>query len=319
MTHPHPVARERNDGILPSVTAIVATKNRPVLLRRTLRSILSQDYAGQLEIVVVFDQDDIDSLSDLHDPSEGTVKVRRVRNNRTPGLAGGRNTGIDLAAGDLVAFCDDDDEWLPTKLSEQVALLMANPQAGAVSSGITIVTGERRHDRTPSAVTSRSDFLRSRVAEVHTSSLLVRRRDVGGAGGFVDEQLPASYGEDYDILLRLSELGDIYSVTTPLVLVHWDRPSFFAEKWQGLAAGLTYLLAKHPDLTLQQRNAARIQGQIAFAHAAAGDRPAAGRWARDSMSARRGEPRAWAALAVSTGALSPSLMVRTLNKLGKGL
>lgn len=304
---------------VPTVTAVVATKDRPDLLRRTLRSILAQDYPGLLEVVVVFDQDTIDPLEDIDQAAQGRVRLRRVRNARTPGLAGGRNTGIALASGDLVAFCDDDDEWLPGKLSAQVALLHRRPDAGAISSGITIVTGKRRHDRVPAAVTSRSDFLRSRVAEVHTSSLLVRRRDVMTPNGFVDEQLPASYGEDYDILLRLSELGDVHSVTSPQVLVHWNRPSFFAERWQGLAAGLSYLLRKHPDLVRHHRNAARIRGQIAFAHAAAGDRAAAGTWARRSMGTRRGEPRAWAALAVAGGVLSPGLMVRAMNKLGKGL
>ncbi len=306
-----------NQPPLPSVTAVVATKDRPELLRRTLRSILAQDYRGELEIVVVFDQDSIDPLDDIVEAAASRVPLRLVYNDRTPGLAGGRNTGIAHATGELVAFCDDDDEWLPGKLSAQVRLLQRRPDAGAVSCGITVVTGKGRHDRVPAPVTSRADFLRSRVAEVHTSSLLVRRSDVGR--GFVDEQLPASYGEDYDILLRLSELGDVHSVCEPLVLVHWNRPSFFAEKWQGLAAGLTYLLHKHPELVGQRHNAARIRGQIAFAHAAAGDRAAAGRWARRALRSRRAEPRAWAALVVAGGVLSPGLTVRTLNKLGKGL
>lgn len=302
---------------LPSITAIVATKDRPQLLRRTLRSILAQDYRGRLDVVVVFDQDEIDDLDDVEVPVG--ISLRTVRNSRTPGLAGGRNSGIQIATSDLVAFCDDDDTWLPSKLSQQVALWRRHPEAAAVSTGIRIITAGHAHERIPAPMTARKDFLASRVAEVHTSSLLVRHRDVEHEDGFVDELLPASYGEDYDILLELSRSGPIASVQSSLVDVHWDRPSFFAEKWRGLAAGLTYLLAKHPDLAVCRDNAARMRGQIAFAHAAAGDRAGARHWARDAMSARRREPRAWAALAVSTGAVSPGVMVRTMNKLGKGL
>ena len=50
-------------------------------------------------------------------------RVRVITNTRTPGLAGARNTGILDATGDLVAFCDDDDEWLPGKLAAQVEAL----------------------------------------------------------------------------------------------------------------------------------------------------------------------------------------------------
>lgn len=320
MTHDTaPWRQPAADQSLPGITAVVATKDRPALLRRALRSILAQDYPGTLEIVVVFDQHEIDPLTDLVDPSAGRIPILRVRNSRTPGLAGGRNTGIRHSRTDLVAFCDDDDEWLPGKLSAQVDLWRAHPDASAISCAMRIVTRSGSHLRMPEAVVRHRDFLTSRVAEVHTSSLLVRRRDVDEPGGFVDETLPSSYGEDYDMLLKLSRDGDVRCVREPLLTVHWDRPSFFAEKWRNLAAGLTHLIATHPDLIDHPRNAARMHGQIAFAHAAAGDRTTARTWARRAMSTRRTEPRVWATFAVTSGVMSPEVMVRTMNSLGKGL
>ena len=59
-----------------------------------------------------------------------------MTNERTPGLAGGRNSGILAGSGELVAFCDDDDEWLPTKVEKQVEAL-----AGAVGAH----GGDRHH------------------------------------------------------------------------------------------------------------------------------------------------------------------------------
>ena len=67
-----------------------------------------------------------------------------VRNQRTPGLAGARNSGILAATGELVAFCDDDDEWLPEKLTRQVARLLATPSAAVSTTGILV----RYQDRT---------------------------------------------------------------------------------------------------------------------------------------------------------------------------
>ncbi len=47
-------------------------------------------------------------------------RVEAIANTREPGLAGARNSGILALDTDLVAFCDDDDQWLPGKLAAQV-------------------------------------------------------------------------------------------------------------------------------------------------------------------------------------------------------
>ena len=82
--------------------------------------------------MVVYDQSEPDqSLA-------GDPRIRVVANTRTPGLAGARNTGILALDTDLVAFCDDDDEWLPGKLRRQVVALQAVPAAEFASCGIVV-------------------------------------------------------------------------------------------------------------------------------------------------------------------------------------
>jgi len=303
----------------PSVTTVVATRGRPVLLRRALASIAGQDYPGAMEIIVVFDQTTIDVLEDLRPLVPEAVRLRCVANVRTPGLAGARNTGIDLSTSDLVAFCDDDDEWLPQKLTRQVELRRSHPGAVVLATGIRITTDRGSRVRTPPEVTHRADLLRSRVSEIHPSALVFDRAALTTLDGPVDEALPASYGEDYDLLLRIATQGEIASVPEALVVVHWDRPSFFAGKWAGMANGLTYLLAKHPGLRTENRNAARMTGQIAFARAAEGDRGAARRWALQALRHRWREPRAWMAFAIGCGLVRPAFVVRSLNYWGKGI
>jgi glycosyltransferase involved in cell wall biosynthesis len=74
-----------------------------------------------LEIVVVEDG----SESDLADWVEKLAleNIRYVRHDKNRGLAAARNTGLEMATGVYVAYIDDDDEWLPTKLTRQVAYL----------------------------------------------------------------------------------------------------------------------------------------------------------------------------------------------------
>jgi len=302
----------------PSVTTVIATRGRGELLRRAVRSIAAQDYAGSLEIVVVYDQSEIDELTDIR-PDLGSVTLVTCANERSPGLAGGRNTGIARASGELVAFCDDDDEWAPQKLSEQVALWSEHPDAVMVSSGITIITRDDSVTRTPPSRVSRADLLRSRVGELHPSSFLFRRDDLLALPHGVDESIPFSYGEDYDLLLRVTEGGDILSVENPLVLVHWDRDSYFAGRWEPMARGLAFLLGKHRDLAHDDDNAARMYGQVAFAFAAAGSRSEGWSWARRALGRKVTEPRGWLALAVLARLSSPQRVVEVLNSRGRGI
>ena len=95
------------------VGVVLVTHNRPELMRKTLASILSQEYSGDIQVVIVFDRSEPDTTVVQDDPHRS---VRVMANTRAPGLAGGRNTGILELSTELVAFCDDDDTWAPTKL-----------------------------------------------------------------------------------------------------------------------------------------------------------------------------------------------------------
>jgi len=301
-----------------SVSVIVATRGRPELLRRAVRSILRQDYPGEIHLTVVFDQTELDALDDINVPDTGR-SLRTLTNVRSPGLAGARNTGIQAATGVLIAFCDDDDEWLPGKLRRQLDAWRLDPDAVLVATGIRIATGGRMVDRLPPRRTEFADLVRSRTTEIHPSSFLMRRWDVLERIGLVDEELPASYGEDYDLLLRAARVGHILGVREPLVIVHWNRTSFFDGRWRGIADGLAYLLDKHPEFAGSPQGSARIEGQIAFALAALGKHSEAFRWARSTLRHDRSQLRAYAALAIALRLVPASALVGAVNRRGRGL
>lgn len=298
------------------VTVVIATRDRPGLLERAVRAVQEQEFAGEIEILVVFDQTEPRVL-DL--PEAPGRAPQSLRNTRTPGLAGGRNTGILAASAPLIAFCDDDDEWLPAKLETQIALFLEHPEASLAATGIRIRTEDDEHVRIGPARVELEDYLLARLPEIHPSTFLLRREDLLGDLGLVDEQIPYSYGEDYDLLLRAARLGPTVNVTEPLVTIYWNRPSFFADRWTGIADGLSYILGKTPELQGTRPGRARIEGQVAFARAAAGERRSALRWAGRTVRHDPRQLRAYAAMLVATRVVSAPRMVAAVQARGKGL
>ncbi len=155
---------------VPSVSVVIPTHARPELVRRAIQSVLDQDYDGPMEVFVVFDRTEPDrTLERLDD--ERPVMV--MGNERTPGLAGSRNTGIVASSADLIAFCDDDDVWLPTKLTTQVAALEAAPGAEFVTTAMTVdYQGKRSVRLAGRDHVDHTALLRSRMAMLHSSSFL---------------------------------------------------------------------------------------------------------------------------------------------------
>jgi hypothetical protein len=298
----------------PSVTVIVPTRDRPDMLARAVRSIIGQTYPGEIECVIVFDQSEPAEVSVELPPGR---QVRLLTNTRTPGAAGARNAGVMASDAPLVAFCDDDDVWEDSKLRLQVELLDHTP-LGFVACGMRVHYADRTIERPAPDSVSFQELVRKRHPEFGVPTFLLRR-DALTEIGLLDEQIPGSSGEDYDLLLRAARRGPIYAVRQPLVDVFWHQQSFFSQRWQTIADGIEYLLGKHPELAADPRGRARLEGQAAFAHAALAHRAAA--W-RASFRALRGNPlerRPYLALAVAAGIIPASSIVRLANRRGRGI
>lgn len=313
----------RQRSAWPSVCALIPTKDRPEQLRVALRAVLAQDYPGPLRVIVVFDGGEPDSALAGHGNRQRPVSV--LRNDRTPGLSGARNTGILAADTDLVAFCDDDDTWLPGRLTAQVRALAAHPGSELATCAIEVEHRGRRNVRLAgTSVVVHDDLLRSRMAMLHSSTFLIRRtalvgepRDTGI--GLVAEDAPGSQNEDYDLLLRAAKRRPITHVDRPLVRVVWDRTSFFAHQYDTRIAGLRWMLERHPELDACRPGAARLYGQLACWHAAKGDRRDAVAWARRALRTRWREPRAMIALAAAVRMVRVESVLATLHRHGHGI
>lgn len=299
------------------VSVVVPTHDRPELVRRTVQAVLDQDHPGEIEVLVVFDQCRPHPLPAPGRP--GRTVSALVNDARAPGLAGARNTGLLAARGSHVAFCDDDDVWLPSKLSAQLQRLDAHPGPAACATGIYVETSTRRIRRdAPTRVLCHADFVRDRIMEVNPCTLLVRRSGLFDAVGLVDERVPAGYGEDYDFVLRLTRSMAVVCVPDPLVVVSYHGGSYYAANWRKMVDGLEYLRAKHPDLRIDRVGNARILGQLAVAHGGLGERRTCLRLAAAALRSNPRERRALVAAAVAAG-LPAETVLGALRHLGRGV
>ncbi|MFG2005604.1 glycosyltransferase family 2 protein [Spirillospora sp. NPDC048911] len=298
--------------MVPSVGVVLPTHNRPELLRRALESVLAQEYAGELRAIVVYDRAEPD-LSLVSD------RVEVIKNDRAPGLAGARNSGILALGTDLVAFCDDDDQWLPGKLAAQVEALQAEPGAVLCSSGIMIDFDGRELPRL--AGTGRVTYdalIQDRMMSVHSSTYVARRAALVEIG-MVDESIPGAQGEDWDLALRAARRHPIVNVDEPCVRVLWGLTSYYAQAWETKVAALEWFLDRYPEIGRSPAAAGRVYGQIAFGCATVGRRADAVRWSARALRANWKERRVPFALAVASGAVSGKRVLLALHTRGRGI
>ncbi len=305
----------------PSVSVVVTTRgDRPQLLARALTAITAQDYHGRVDCIVVVDgaAGAVGSAGAVSGVPAGRARV--IHNARTPGLAGARNTGILATRGELVAFCDDDDVWLQGKLRAQAAALAAAPSAALACCGIEVEYGTAVSVRVlPHREVTLADLLKSRLTELHSSTFLGRRSALLSSVGLVSEDIPGSYGEDYELLLRAARHGPIVNVPQQGVRVLWHDRSHFDSQWATIVPALSWLLGRYPEFRSQPAGFARVAGQIAFAAAACGQRRLAWQWIRQALRARLLEPRGYLAVGVLAGVLKPDALVRALHRHGRGV
>jgi glycosyltransferase involved in cell wall biosynthesis len=145
----------------PLLSAVIPTRNRAGMVCEAVESALCQR-DGEVEVIVVDDASTDDTANVLARTFASRIRLVRLPERRGAGAA--RNAGVRLASGELVAFLDDDDLWLPGKLDAELQVFERFPDAEAVvSDSLTFVNGQAAEQ----TFFARNGLLAATRGEVH--------------------------------------------------------------------------------------------------------------------------------------------------------
>ncbi len=179
----------------PLISVYMPTFNRSQMVQRAIASVLAQDYP-HVELLIVDDCSTDDTWPVLQQLYGDHPQIRLFRQEKGQGACAARNLAIKAAAGEFVTGLDDDDEFLPNRLSSLMASY--DDQYSCVCSSYFWDYGSIRKQLYPEGKVVRLP----EVLDVHclSNQALVRKSRMLAQGGF-DEQLAAF--QDYDMWLRM--------------------------------------------------------------------------------------------------------------------
>ncbi len=276
------------------VSVVIPTFRRADLVVRAVRTALGQTYLD-LEVLVVLDGPDQATEQAL----SGIVD-QRLRVLRTPGHIGhaaARNFGVDHARGAWVAFLDDDDEWLASKLAVQMERAAASPLAYPIV-GCRVIARTGRVDliwprRTPRAGERLCDYLCRRSLPIAgqgliQTSMILTRRALFERVRFADG-LTRHVDPDWALrAVRVEGAGVIYPEThQPLAIWHIEPNRQRVSTGADWRASLAWGRSRH-HLFSREAYAGFICKNVSALAAAAGEWPAFAELLREAR--RLGRP-----------------------------
>jgi len=201
--------------ISPLVSAVITTYNRDFrFLMEAINSIQNQTY-DHIELIVVDDNGIGTEIQKQNSEALQAVDyVKYAANEHNSGAQYSRNKGIELAHGEYIAFLDDDDIWLPTKIEKQVARIQET-QAGMVYCNGYIVfeneTDNREKIYNKHNLNTPVTFKRELENDyIGTTSQVLIKRECFNKVGYFDLQMPAR--QDYEMWIRISKEYPIAAV-----------------------------------------------------------------------------------------------------------
>ncbi len=196
------------------ISVIIPNYNRAHLLVKAIKSALDQQCPPE-EILVCDDGSTDQSKSEVLKMKDPRVKWMDTGRHGRPAIP--RNAGVRASKGNWLAFLDNDDEWLPDKLSKQVAVLEKHNAAVAVCTNANKITDGKFSPYFENHSERKLTFESLVVSnEIICSSVLANKDVIIKCGGF--PETPALRAlEDYALWLRMSCFGDIYFAGKPFV------------------------------------------------------------------------------------------------------
>ena len=231
---------------MPKVSVVMPTYNRAHLIGRAIQSVLNQTYQD-FEIIVVDDGSMDNTEKVIREFQKKDKRILYIQHEKNKGEAAARNTGIEVAKGEYIAFQDSDDEWLPEKLEKQMRVFAtAPPEVGVVYTGFWRIENDKKVYIPFSWVKRKEGDIYEELLKANfigTPVAIVRKECFEKAGLF-DEMLP--HLVDWELWIRISKFYEFKCVDEPLLTSPFTPDSISANK-EALIKALKIILSKHFD------------------------------------------------------------------------
>ena len=200
------------------ISVIISTKNGALLIDKSVKSVLEQNY-NDFEIIIISDgstDNTVEVVKKLQE-KDSRIKLYELRNNVGPGRArdlaiqGGEIEGVSVpsCSGEYIALIDDDDLWISKdKLSIQKDFLDKNKDFVTVGSSHVAFVSERAGNTWWLKNSTDPEHIRKSMLgynPIITSSVMFRKDTYITCGGFSSMYL----AEDYDLWLSMGKYGKI--------------------------------------------------------------------------------------------------------------
>lgn len=204
----------------PLFTAAIICFNRPEMVRVAIESVLAQTF-DDFELVIVDDASTDGSPEVIRGYSDRARVVLREQNG---GEMAARNSVMEVARGDYIAFLDSDDVWFPWTLATFAEAIRRNGRptmVGGHAFGFTdeaVIRDVKQDEYADSHV---GCYLASNYY-LGTNSVVVARQAIVDVGGFTPLRLN---GIDSDLMFRIGDRAGFAKVDSPYTFAYRQHDS----------------------------------------------------------------------------------------------
>ncbi len=243
------------------VTAVITTCRRSwEILERAIRSIEGQTYPVE-ELLLIDDNAKDSPFSErICQELVSHPLVRYISLGGNSGVGTARNKAIEVAKGNLLAYLDDDDEWFPEKIEEQVALFETHPGLG-IAFGI----GMKWNDDTEEdegytwsyTIFKEQPKFQDMLANDHIGSAshpLILLKALKDTGGFRPKDLMPAV-EDYELWIRIVQKYPAFGLKKGLYRKHMNNQEHVSRNRTRTFMGYRYIYEEFKAYYLKDRYA----------------------------------------------------------------
>lgn len=214
------------------VSIITPVYNGQDFLERCIKSVLAQTY-DNWELFLIDDGSSDNSVQVIEQYLEDD-RIKILRNESNSGIPATRNKGIESSNGEFIALLDQDDEWFPEKLQQQIqafnelensyGLLYSNLEVHFDNGEVT----ERKKEIEPEPVIRKNLELMLLRNLISSPTVLIKKEALDEVGLF-DESIKWG-GDDYDLWIRIAHKYKFFYIDEVLCIRHEHQQNYSGDK-----------------------------------------------------------------------------------------